>query len=111
MTLQLLQALQLSLIAAALLGAVMFVVSYPARVHPRYWVREGWHMWLFTLGLVLLGASSIVRRIWPGLGGTLVYESVVTATFAMLAIMVWDRDFLLFTAPRRDRDQRKKDRP
>lgn len=90
------------LILAALAGALTFVVAYPTLADPRRWTREGWHMWLFTLGLVSLGGSSITRRLWPETVEHPAYTVAILTTYSLLAVLMWHRCLLLFTARRHD---------
>lgn len=90
------------IILLAMLGAALFVVAYPFMAQPRYWTREGWHIWLFTLVLFLLGGSSVTRRIWPESPDHPAYTVAILATYGLLAGLIWHRVVLLFTARRYD---------
>ena len=90
------------LILVAMLGAAVFVVTYPVLSDPAQWTREGWHMWLFTIGLVSLGGSSITRRVWPEAVEHPVYTVAILTTYALLAVLMWQRCWLLWTARRHD---------
>lgn len=90
------------LILVALLGAIAFVISYPVLADLRRWSREGWHMWLFTLALCSLGGSSITRRIWPESADHPAYTVAILATYSLLAVLMWQRCWLLWTARRYD---------
>ena len=94
---------ELLLILAAWLAAVTFCAAYPFLAPVSRWTREGWHMWSFTLALVSLGASSIVRRVWPGVMDSPAYTVVVTLTYTALAVLLWWRVALLATAANHDR--------
>lgn len=90
------------LILVAMLGAAVFVVTYPVLSDPARWTREGWHMWLFTIGLASLGGTSVARRIWPESVDHPPYTAWVLITYVLLAALLWQRSWLLWTARRHD---------
>lgn len=93
---------EMILIAIAMAGALTFVALYPILSDFRRWTREGWHMWLFTVGLVSLGGSSITRRLFPDSVHHSAYTAAILATYTLLAALLWHRCWLLVTARRYD---------
>jgi len=88
------------IIIVAVLGAATFCIWYPSITSPRHWTREGRHMWAMSASLLALGAVSILRRL---IGEWAYYDATVTAIYAAVALLLWQRVLLLYLARREAR--------